>query len=303
MGTSLTPEQVTRLSQTASSVFLALDADPSGQEAMLRASRVAAERGVELRVVGMPDGTDPADLLANRGLEPFSELLGSAVSVVEFQIRRVLADSDLETPHGRDKAFDQVRPLLAGVDSPATKDHLVRYVADKLDLSPEVVTVSLQTRQSPSAAPQADQRRDEPRRGSRMLDGASRSERAFLAMCLSQGDLGREYLARVADRHVSSDALRLTRDHLLEHFANPLAQLPADDPVIAATITEVVMLADEEPSSEPALRLGFLQLELRRIERELRHAGQGDDFDRQRELWSERENVREAIGHVMGETP
>jgi DNA primase len=303
MGTSLTPEQVTRLSQTASSVFLALDADPSGQEAMLRASRVAAERGVELRVVGMPDGTDPADLLANRGLEPFSELLGSAVSVVEFQIRRVLADSDLETPHGRDKAFDQVRPLLAGVDSPATKDHLVRYVADKLDLSPELVTVSLQTRQSPSAAPQADQRRDEPRRGSRMLDGASRSERAFLAMCLSQGDLGREYLARVADRHVSSDALRLTRDHLLEHFADPLAQLPADDPVIAATITEVVMLADEEPSSEPALRLGFLQLELRRIERELRHAGQGDDFDRQRELWSERENVREAIGHVMGETP
>jgi hypothetical protein len=136
-----------------------------------------------------------------------------------------------------------------------------------------------------------------------MLDGASRSERAFLAMCLSQGDLGREYLARVADRHVSSDALRLTRDHLLEHFADPLAQLPADDPVIAATITEVVMLADEEPSSEPALRLGFLQLELRRIERELRHAGQGDDFDRQRELWSERENVREAIGHVMGETP
>jgi hypothetical protein len=63
------------------------------------------------------------------------------------------------------------------------------------------------------------------------------------------------------------------------------------------------MLADEEPSSEPALRLGFLQLELRRIERELRHAGQGDDFDRQRQLFTERESVREAIGHVMGETP
>jgi hypothetical protein len=89
----------------------------------------------------------------------------------------------------------------------------------------------------------------------------------------------------------------------MSHFADPLSQLPADDPGIAATITEVVMLADEEPSSEPALQLGFLQLELRRIERELRHAGQGDDFDRQRELWSERENVREAIGHVMGETP
>ena len=305
MGTELTTEQVTLLSQTVNTAFLALDADPSGQAAMVRASKVAADRGLELRVVGMPEGTDPADLVANSGPEAFTELLGSAVSVVEFQIRRVLADSDLGSPRGRDKAFEQVRPLLAGVDSPATRDHLVRYVADKLDLSPEVVTVSLQDRQAaPAAHTQPDSSSGAPpRRSERLLDGASRGERAFLAMCLSQGDLGREYLSRVTDGQLSSDALRLTRDHLLKHFADPLAELPADDPVIAATITEVVMLADEEPSSDPALRLGFLQLELRRIERELRHAGQGDDFDRQRELYSERENVREAIGHVMGETP
>jgi DNA primase len=302
MGTELTTEQVTLLSQTVNTAFLALDADPSGQAAMVRASKVAADRGLELRVVAMPEGTDPADLVANRGPEAFTELLGSAVSVIEFQIRRVLADSDLGSPRGRDKAFEEVRPLLAGVDSPATRDHLVRYVADKLDLSPELVTVSLQNRQAPPAATAQPAER-QPRRSERLLDGASRGERAFLAMCLSEGDLGREYLSRVTDGQLSSDALRLTRDHLVEHFADPLAQLPADDPVIAATITEVVMLADEEPSSDPALRLGFLQLELRRIERELRHAGQGDDFDRQRELYSERENVREAIGHVMGETP
>jgi DNA primase len=301
MGTAVTPEQITLLSQTSSSVFLALDADRSGQEAMLRAAKIASERGVELRVVEMPEGTDPADLVAERGPDAFTELLGTASSVVEFQIRRVLADSDLQTPRGRDRALEAVRPLIATAESPATRDHLVRYVADKLDLAPQVVTISLQS--APRQAPEAQQPRDGQRRPERLLDSASRGERAFLAMCLSQGDAGKEYLARVTDGHLSAEALRLTRDHLLAHFAEPLAELPADDPVIAATITEVVMLADEEPSSEPALRLGFLQLELRRIERELRHAGQGDDFDRQRELWSERENVREAIGHVMGETP
>jgi DNA primase len=262
---------------------------------------VAADRGVELRVVEMPEGTDPAELVIERGADAFTELLGTASSVVEFQIRRVLADSDLDTPRGRDKALEAVRPLIATADRPATRDHLVRYVADKLDLAPQVVTISLQS--APRQAPQAPPTREQPSRPERLLDGASRAERAFLAMCLSQGDVGKDYLARVSDAHLSSEALRLTRDHLVAQFANPLAELPADDPVIAATITDVVMLADEEPSSEPALRLGFLQLELRRIERELRHAGQGDDFDRQRELWSERENVREAIGHVMGETP
>jgi hypothetical protein len=192
--------------------------------------------------------------------------------------------------------------LIATADSPATRDHLVRYVADKLDLAPEVVNISLQNAPPRDEQP-APAERQQTRRPERLLDSAGRSERAFLAMCLSQGDIGREYLSKVTDGHLSSEALRLARDHLLAQFAQPLAHLPAEDPAIAATITEVVMLADEEPSSEPALRLGFLQLELRRIERELRHAGQGDDFDRQRELWSERENVREAIGHVMGETP
>ena len=302
MGTAVTPEQVTLLSQTVNSVFLALDADRSGQEAMLRASRVAADRGVELRVVEMPEGTDPAELVTEHGADAFTDLLSSASSVVEFQIRRVLADSDLQSPRGRDRAFDSVRPLIATADSPATRDHLVRYVADKLDLAPEVVNSALQS--APRRASQDPPTREQPpRRPERLLDGASRAERAFLAMCLSQGDIGKEYLARVSDGHLSSEALRLTRDHLVTHFADPLAERPADDPAIAATITEVVMLADEEPSSEPALRLGFLQLELRRIERELRHAGQGDDFDRQRELWSERETVREAIGNVMGETP
>jgi hypothetical protein len=122
-------------------------------------------------------------------------------------------------------------------------------------------------------------------------------------MCLSQGEVGREYLAKVTDRHLSSESLRLTRDHLLAHFADPLAELPAEDPVIGATITEVVMLADEEPSSEPALRLGFLQLELGRVERELRHARQGEDLDRQRLLASERQKVGAAIRDVMGEAP
>ena len=302
MGTAITPEQVQRLSQTAPEVILALDADRSGQEAMLRGARVAADRKVELRVVEMPEGTDPAELVAERGADAFTELLGTAFPVVEFQIRRVMADSDLQTPRGRDRAFDSVRPLIATA-APATRDHLVRYVADKLDLAPEVVTTSLQS--APARPPQPVETGGEQarRRPERLLDGAARSERAFLAMCLSQGDIGREYLSRVTDGQLSSDALRITRDHLLANFAEPLAGLPADDPGIAATITEVVMLADEEPSSEPALRLGFLQLELRRIERELRHAGQGDDFDRQRQLFTERESVREAIGHVMGETP
>ena len=72
MGTALTGEQVGELARMAQTVLLALDADSAGQEAMLRASTLAAKRKLELRVVALPAGTDPAELIQREGPEAMS---------------------------------------------------------------------------------------------------------------------------------------------------------------------------------------------------------------------------------------
>ena len=59
MGTALTEDQVGELGRLAPVVQLALDADSAGQEAMLRAARLAAGRKLELRVVPLPAGQRP----------------------------------------------------------------------------------------------------------------------------------------------------------------------------------------------------------------------------------------------------
>jgi hypothetical protein len=120
-------------------------------------------------------------------------------------------------------------------------------------------------------------------------------------MCVSQPALGRELIERTGERHFSAPALRQARDHLAARLDDPLSGLP-DDPAEAALVTEIAMLAEAEPSSEAVLRLGFLQLELRRIERELRRAAEERAFDRQRGLWGDREAVREEIAELMGQT-
>jgi hypothetical protein len=66
---------------------------------------------------------------------------------------------------------------------------------------------------------------------------------------------------------------------------------------------EIVQLADEGGEvAEQALRLSYLQLELRRVERDLRTAEQRSDFERQRQLWGARESVRGEISELMGQT-
>jgi DNA primase len=294
MGTALTAEQMAELGRAAPLVVLALDADRSGQEAMLRA---AQHGGVELRAVEMPEGSDPADLLAAGGADAFTTLLEGALAMIQFQIRRVLADADLGTPTGRDKALEEARSLIAATpERTAMRDELVREIADRLDVPAEYVRAAPSGRTSVSRGPVLPT-------GTSAGELAFRAEREFLARCLASGDLGRGYLSRPADDQLSSDATRLARAYLVAHFDDPLAGLPEDEPALAALVTDVALAAQEQPATaEAVLRMSILQLEKRRIEREIRRAAHEGDHARQSELAAAEQRVRGELDEVMGQT-
>jgi DNA primase len=300
MGTALTQEQMAELGRAAGTVYLALDADRAGQDAMLRAARAATERKLELLVVDMPEGMDPAELIGAHGPEAFRERLDKAREVPDFQARRVVAQADLGTSRGRDQALVEVRPLVAALaQKPATRDELVRYLSDRLDVPRDYLFGRHTSATPPPAADPGPEQPARPRPP--QLDAVARAERSFLTMCVSS-ELGHEYVSRLTPGHFSSEPLRRVRDHLERHWDDPLAALPDEDPTLAALIKDVVMRADESHVSEDVLRLDFLQLELRRVDRGLRHAMQDGDLGTQRALAPERQGLKEQIDELMGAT-
>lgn len=325
MGTALTEHQLGELARAAGAdgvVYLALDADSSGQQAMLRAAELAEQREVELRVVQMPEGVDPAELVAAEGAEAIVGRLDSALSVVEFAVRRVLAEAQLGTPEGRDRALGQARELIAETPAQsARRDHLVQLVADRLDVPTDyVVTAVANAPRRPAPAPASptahgdpgpewagdpgSERSPAPAAGSAAGPGAVtlEAERIFLALCLASGPRGREYLGQLTPEHLSSVVLRRVQAHLIDHFDDPLADLDPEDAEFAALVAGIALRADDgEPAEEPLLRMSFLALDLRRIDREIRHARQDGDHARQSELAGARQQVRRDMDAVMGE--
>jgi DNA primase len=292
MGTALTQEQITALGQAVGrggAVYLALDADRSGREAMLRAARGARDQEMELRVVEMPEGADPAELVGDAGAEAFAARLDGALSVLEFQVRRVLADGNLDSPGGRDRALEEVRPLIAATpERSATRDSLVRLVTDRLDVPVEYVT-------TPGSSSGPGRVPAQPRPAA-LRDPEARE---FLAMCARSGDLGRQYLERLEERHLSSPLNRQARQHLLEHFEDPLAGLPEDDPRLGELVTGIVMGAGEEGAvPEAVLQMNLLQIEQRWTEREMRTAS-GSEIAR---LAKARQALKDELDELMGQT-
>jgi DNA primase len=305
MGTALTVDQMNRLAQTADEVILAFDADRSGQEAMLRAARAAGRTA--LRVVEMPEGKDPADLIAAGEADSFRERIDLALPVTQFQVRRILADSDLETPAGRDRALEEAARLIAEhtTEGSAMRDELVREAADRLDVPALRVRAAFSSgaaTASPAPVPRRDPGPSFPA-GASAGEVAFRAEREFLARCLASNDLGRSYLSQPTDDQFSSDATRRAREHLVAHFDDPLAGLQDDEPALAALVTDVALAAQEQPASpEAVLRMSILQLEKRRIEREIRRAAHEGDHARQSELAAAEQRVRGELDSVMGQT-
>ena len=188
MGTAITPDQVKLLAAHTGEVVLALDADRAGREAMLRAQGVAAGKKVRLRVAAMPEGEDPADMLGGEGpgssaAERFVRLVEEAVDLSVFHVGTLLDEADLATPDGRDRALDEVVPVLKGMPDSITRDELVRDVGERLQADPSLVARRL------AAAPRAPRPAPRPRvrRPTLTSPARGRSRRSRPGMRARQG--------------------------------------------------------------------------------------------------------------------
>jgi DNA primase len=283
MGTAITPDQLQALAGLCEEVVLALDADRAGRAAMLRAQNVAGSRKLRLRVAQMPAGEDPADMLAGEGAgegaaDRFREIVDGALDMPVFHVRSILESGDLTTPAGRDAALDESLPVLAGMGETISRDELAREVAERLDADPALVTRRLagegkpRPRETARPAPAPPSSNGEPAQPARRpveLSARERRERELLAMCVASPQVGREYLAKLGDEHLSAPVVVRARDWLLAHPDDPASGLPHDDPELISLVTSIVQRSRREPATPSSMELNYLDLEARALEDQL----------------------------------
>ncbi|MHB8532777.1 MAG: DNA primase [Solirubrobacteraceae bacterium] len=304
MGTALTSQQVGELARMAQTVLLALDADTAGQEAMLRAATLAAKAKLELRVVPLPDGTDPAELVQREGAQAMAAAVERSVPFVRFRVERVLASGDDGSAEGRDRMIAELRPVFAQIPPGAMRMELSRIVAGRLGVPDSVFEDRITAAaRAPTAGASGPRESGESGRGGRAAasgrraagrNGAERSplsrrvdtERAFLALCIAAPDQGERALAALdVDQLFSSELTRRAARHLREgRLAEPMAppagdgrapgeqEGPEHDEVLRGMLAELIVLAGAESANPAMLEVQRLQLELARLERGIQHA-------------------------------
>jgi DNA primase len=301
MGTSLTEEQLTALARVVGVIELCLDADRAGQEAMLRAARLAAGRRVELRVVPLPPGTDPAELVEREGAEALRRRVECSVPFVVFEVERILERADANSAEGRDRTLEDLRPVVSELPASVLREDLLRRIAGRLELS-EGRLASLAGAAASGPLSRAGPRPTAPVGASaERADTGVRAERTFLALCIALPDEGRAALGEIDPQELlTSEPLRRAATHIAPRTDRPLADLPPDDEELAHVVADLVARAGRMPEVDGArLEHARLVLELARIDRAIRRARvqAGSDIAR---LARDRERVLEGIRRVVG---
>jgi DNA primase len=296
MGTALTDEQISELERVAKVLVLCLDADRAGHDAMLKAAQLTDDRNLELRVVPLPTGADPAELIERGGANALRERVDASVPFVAFHVERILERNDLRSAEGRDHAFKELEPALKNLRGGLFGDDLLRRIAARLELTEaqlrSLIEGAARQNGAPASAPQQTP--------VQVIDHGERSERSFLALCIALPEAGARTLFAIdLDRLITSELLRRAARHIAGRTRSPLADLPAGDEPLARTVAALVEEAGRAGRvSEDELEHARLVLERTRLDRAIRRA-RAEGATEIPQLARERETVREQIREVV----
>jgi DNA primase len=160
-GTALTDGHAELLKKIAKRVILCLDPDTAGDLAALKGSEVLqehaekiaipirGERGMlgvehrsdlEIRIMQLPRGKDPDELLLSEGgAKQWEELRESALTLVDHVTGVVTARYDTSTARGKSDAVGELALFIREVGDPVQRAHYIQRIASTLRVPEDAV--------------------------------------------------------------------------------------------------------------------------------------------------------------------
>ncbi|MEK7505782.1 MAG: DNA primase [Patescibacteria group bacterium] len=166
-GTALTNEHISSIEKLTKRLILAFDADEAGVSAAKKAAALALGHGIEVKVVAIAGGKDPADL-AREDEELLKKAVREATHIIDFLLNR-LVGKGYDSRKFRMLASEEVLPFLSMLGSRIEQSHFVEKIARILRVPETAVMEDLLKIKRPkeSAIPQS---KDFPGKG-RSLSG------------------------------------------------------------------------------------------------------------------------------------
>ena len=139
LGTALTPQQGWLLRKNTEQVILGFDSDGAGQTAIMRAMEVMQNMGCDIRILQMTGAKDPDEYILKYGSARFQKLLDEAISLIEFKVKILKQNLNLENAGDKIKFLNEIAKLFSKIDNTIEQEIYIEKIADGYNISKEAI--------------------------------------------------------------------------------------------------------------------------------------------------------------------
>ena len=301
LGTACTEQHLKLLSRYADYLCILYDSDAAGEQAILRLTKLCWHVNMELRVVHLPTGQDPASFLAaGNSLESRIE---QAQDIFHFFISSLSKDFAIKPLHEKVGKIRSIVETIQSIEDPLKQDILLQNAARTFDIPVESLRRELQ--QHTSTRPQPDEPSLPDTDGQESESSISSLEKRIFCAIINNIDLLKSQHESYAIEYISSplkEILQALQTKKLEgssfEFADFFDTLSEQEKQFVSQL----LLEHEESSDSASYKYLVQQLQkkhwkriVRDITSKLGHAQQKGDLDTVQRILDDFHALKEKI--------
>ncbi len=139
LGTAMTESQGRLLRRHSEQVILGYDADGAGQAAILRGVEILQNLGCDIRVLQIEGAKDPDEYVLKYGPERFQRCVDNSISLVEFKVKVLLKELNIENTNDKIKFLNEIAKILSKITNQIEREIYVDKIAREYKISKEAI--------------------------------------------------------------------------------------------------------------------------------------------------------------------
>ena len=131
----MTESQGRLLRRHSEQVILGYDADGAGQAAILRGMEILQNLGCDIRVLQIEGAKDPDEYVLKYGPERFQRCVDNSISLVEFKVKVLLKELNIENTNDKIKFLNEIAKILSKITNQIEREIYVDKIAREYKIS------------------------------------------------------------------------------------------------------------------------------------------------------------------------
>jgi DNA primase len=182
-GTSLTEQQLDIVHRYTENLLTLFDMDVAGDSATKRGIDLAQGKGFNIKVVTLPEGKDPAEII-HKSRKKWASSIKNPLSIGDFYFQTALSRFDKATPDGMRNISNVLLPMIKRIPSTIEQSFWVQKIATEFACKEDIVWQDLRAVDIPDARNTRKDATEKPQNNISTVREKSKSDALYERMAL-----------------------------------------------------------------------------------------------------------------------